>query len=927
MPVKRVNSQVRASGHGLKGNRPQQGSFIKGKAGAPGAGKIGVYDLILLDEQTEERVIQNIETLYANNQIYSYIGNVVIAVNPFKRLPIYDTKTLEKYMARSAFDPKLEPHIFALADNAFTDMKFRGRDQVVIISGESGAGKTEASKHIMQYVAAVSGSNEQVNAVKNKLLSTNPVLEAFGNAKTVRNDNSSRFGKYMDLQFDFKGYPTGGFVTTYLLEKARVVRQSEGDRNFHIFYQMLASGAGNKRGLQNSADKYSYLNQGNSNKVFGMDDKKEYAEMIAGLKAVGFTSEEEETILDILAIILHLGEVNIVSSGQGSRVDKPNSHMLKLLGIDANTFERGVTNNTRVVGGSQTATPLNEQAAKDAVDSLAKAIYQRTFDWVAKRINDAISTKNNDQKAVIGVLDIYGFEIFQTNSFEQFCINYCNESLQQLFIELTLKTEQDEYISEGITWEPIDYFNNKIICDLVDKKPTGIIALLDEESIRPGTPSDKAWLEKMTKQIGKHAHYQASTGPRDKEVAEGIFILKHYAGDVAYTAQGFLNKNADTLFKDLSRLMFSSKIKVLKEAFAEGDERKWMGASKRPQTAGRAFSDSMKNMIKLLNTKIPSYVRCIKSNHKRQPMFLDSELVKHQVKYLGLVENVRVRRAGFCFRELYKDFFWRYSLLSPKCYGGKWRGSEQEGCKQIMNDMGIQTRSYQMGKTKLFIKNPIHVFKLEEERDEMLEKIVVPIQRAWRGHKAHQEIPDKAKALFHGKKEGWKTGLLFLRGTYVVERELLDEFTAKLETASVFSANVQKIGKNNKIVDRIVVLTSENLYKLDNKFVEKPRRVLSLKNVKSVDISPYNDSIVVVKADIPGRDYLLNLGSAGPNLAVEFVTRVVLTAEKAKEGKKIPVNITKDMSVNDKPVVFEKNSEKSFKTILRPGPVVLYSDK
>ena len=539
-------------------------------------------------------------------------------------------------------------------------MQFRGRDQVIIISGESGAGKTEASKKIMQYVAAVSGSSKKVNAVKAKLLSTNPVLEAFGNAKTTRNDNSSRFGKYMDLQFNFTGDPVGGFVTTYLLEKARVVRQMEQERNFHIFYQLLAGGKASSVGLEKDPKKYRYLNQGGAEKVGSMDDKKEYNEMIAGLKAVGFSSADEEALLSILAVVILLGEVKVVEDGSDAKIEGDLSKLLGLLGCDQAAFEAAVTNNTRVVGGAQTATPLSQSAAQDAVDSLSKAVYQRLFRWVCDKINESLTTDEGEVKAVIGVLDIYGFEIMQTNSFEQFCINYCNESLQQLFIELTLKTEQDEYMAEGIEWTPIEFFNNKIICDLIDQRPRGIIALLDEESIRPGEASDESWLEKMTSSFGKHDHYTGSKGAADKAVARGTFVLKHYAGDVVYNAEGFLSKNADTLFKDLSRLMFNSKNAVLKSCFPEGDESTWAGASKRPPTAGRAFSTSMKEMIKLLNTKIPSYVRCVKTNHKRQPMSIDMELLKHQVQYLGLVENVRVRRAGFCFRETFEAFMFRY---------------------------------------------------------------------------------------------------------------------------------------------------------------------------------------------------------------------------------------------------------------------------
>lgn len=931
MPVKRSNSMVRGSAHGFQGNRPQRGSFIKGKAGAAGAGKTAVYDLILMDAQTEEAVISNLETLFANDTIYCYIGNVVISLNPFKQMSIYDQKTIDKYLSRSNFDPKLEPHIYALADNVFTDMKFRGRDQVIIISGESGAGKTEASKKIMQYVAAVSGSSKKVNVVKSKLLSTNPVLEAFGNAKTTRNDNSSRFGKYMDLQFDFTGDPVGGFVTTYLLEKARVVRQMDQERNFHIFYQLLAGGKAGGLGLEKDPKKYRYLNQGGAERVGSMDDKKEYNDMIAGLRAVGFGAEDEAAMLDVLAIVLLLGEVKVAAAGaEGASVEGDVSKLVALLGCDKAALEAAVTNNTRVVGGTQTASPLSQAAAQDSVDSLAKAVYQRTFRWVCEKINESIATTDDAVKAVIGVLDIYGFEIMQTNSFEQFCINYCNESLQQLFIELTLKTEQDEYMSEGIEWTPIEYFNNKIICDLIDKRPRGIIALLDEESIRPGEASDASWMEKMTSSFGSHDHYTGSKGAADKTVVRGTFVLKHYAGDVTYNSQGFLSKNADTLYKDLSRLMFKSKNAVLKGAFPEGDEAAWAGASKRPPTAGRAFSTSMKEMIALLNTKVPSYVRCVKTNHKRQPMSIDMELLKHQVQYLGLVENVRVRRAGFCFREPFETFMARYSLLSPACKGGKWKGTTGDGCKQIMDDIGVSGRAYQLGKTKLFIKNPVHVFRLEEERDEMLEKVVVPIQRAWRAYRASQELPNKCKALLEGKKENWKQSATLLKGTYVQEREQLDIFLTaggKSEIAD-FAVEVQKVGKNMKIVNRVLILTRDTIYKLDEKYAEKPRRKMALNQIKRVVISPHADSVVLVESKLSGRDVLYNVGAGGPNLLSEFIVRLAQLIEKDPgniTGTKLIIDVEGAMTLNGKSVTFQPNEDKAIRrTVLLPGIVVMY---
>eukprot|EP00039_Didymoeca_costata_P005765 m.84380 g.84380 ORF g.84380 m.84380 type:complete len:1004 (+) comp12964_c0_seq1:176-3187(+) len=732
---RRGNSMIRGNGHTLGGLKAQRGSILRRVSvhkGKQTEEDIAVFDMVLLSKIDEESVVNNIKNMYFEDHIYVYIGNVVISVNPFKNLPIYDQATIDKYRGRSAFDPKLPPHVYALADNVFSDMRWRARNQVVIISGESGAGKTEASKKVMQYVAAVSGSSDKVNRIKDKLLTTNPVLESFGNAKTTRNDNSSRFGKYMDIQFDFKGEPCGGHIVTYLLEKARVIHQAKGERSFHIFYQIFASGMAKSLGMSSNAMSHLLLNQGGEEKVKGIQDESWFKDVEKGLQNVDFSDEDRKLIWQTLVGVIGLGELKFKSDGKtGSKIENVPPYLEKVLMTSAKDIEHGLSHNTVVVNGSQVSADLDPVRAADARGTLCKSIYQRLFSWICERINKSIAADDRGIKAVIGVLDIYGFEIFSQNGFEQFCINYCNEKLQQLFIELTLKTEQDEYVREGVKWTPIDYFNNKVICDLIDSKRNGIVSSLDEESIRPGDKSDAIWLEKMGKALGKHDHFQVRSGAADKSLPADAFKLKHYAGDVVYTVTGFMEKNTDTLFKDLARLMFKSKNKILVDCFPEGDEKLWAGASKRPETAGRRFINSMHSMIDMLNTKVPSYIRCIKPNHTKASKNIDEELFRHQVKYLGLLENVRVRRAGYCFRETYKDFMWRYRMLSEKTYP-RWSGSDKDGTVEIMKSLGCQNSSYQLGKTKIFIKHPKEVFRLEEERDTVMDQIATKLQMGWR---------------------------------------------------------------------------------------------------------------------------------------------------------------------------------------------------
>eukprot|EP00048_Salpingoeca_helianthica_P007067 m.106072 g.106072 ORF g.106072 m.106072 type:complete len:1056 (+) comp14216_c1_seq4:94-3261(+) len=739
--ISRTNSMIRGSGHSLAGNRANRNSIMQG---SHGRGAAAVFDLVLLEEITEDSVCHNINAMFMNDMIYSYIGNVVISVNPFRELPIYDKATIDKYRGRSAFDPKLSPHIFALADNVFNDMRYRGRDQVVIISGESGAGKTEASKKIMQYVAAVSGSTEKVNEVKNKLLNTNPVLEAFGNAKTVRNDNSSRFGKYMDIQFDFHGEPAGGFITTYLLEKARVIRQNEGERNFHIFYQLLAGGEAAKLKIPTDAKSYKYLSGGGpgSEHVKGMNDAEWFREMVKGLAAVGFSDADRKAMFEVLGAILLLGQVTFKGKASGCDANTLPPQLATLLGVPEAAIGPALTHNTVVVNRQSVASHLNEAQAVAARDTLAKAMYDRLFTWVYTRINELIAAPKAQIKAVIGVLDIYGFEILTVNSFEQFCINYCNEKLQQLFIELVLSRQQAEYASEGLKWVAVQYFDNKIICDLFDDPYAGTIALLDEQSQMVGAVTDTAFLHYFDEKLGKHAHYtsyQIDVNERalrkDKD-----FKLRHFAGDVVYSSEGFVEKNKDTLFQDLKRLMYGSTCELYKQLWQDGAQ-DIMSANKRPVTAIRTFKLSMTALVEQLSRKSPYFVRCVKPNDTKSPVAFDVARVLHQIRYLGLLENVRVRKAGYAHVMPQSVFLRRYKLACPTTWP-TYRGDGGDvGAvraiisffKMITADENPREHHVALGKTKVFIAHVQTLVALEQARDYFLRGIVVLLQKRWRG--------------------------------------------------------------------------------------------------------------------------------------------------------------------------------------------------
>ncbi|KYN41072.1 Myosin-IB [Trachymyrmex septentrionalis] len=525
--------------------------------------RVGVQDFVLLEDfRSESAFIDNLRKRFKENLIYTYIGQVLVSVNPYKKLPIYTPETILYYHGRNFFEAP--PHIFALADTAYQSLAKENRDQCILISGESGSGKTEASKKILEFIASATGHKKQVEEVNNKLIGSNPVLEAFGNAKTNRNDNSSRFGKYMDVQFNFQGDPVGGNILNYLLEKSRVVHQSVGERNFHIFYQLLAGADDDtlrKLHLKKNLDTFFYLSNGTKGTVDTIDDANQYKEVVRAMKTMEMSQQEQNDLFAIVASVLHMGNVGFSEEDGVATILKPGSvdAIAMLLGCDVKRLAKAFTHRTIDAHGDVVVSPLNRELAIYARDALAKAVYDRLFTWLVTRLNKSLQPQINPRrKMVMGILDIYGFEIFQKNSFEQFCINFCNEKLQQLFIQLTLKSEQEEYLREGITWENIDYFNNKIICDLIEEKYKGIISLMDEECLRPGDTTDMSFLEKLNVNLSNHPHYishQKADKQTQKIMGRDEFRLVHYAGDVTYNVRGFLEKNNDLLFRDLREVM------------------------------------------------------------------------------------------------------------------------------------------------------------------------------------------------------------------------------------------------------------------------------------------------------------------------------------------------------------------------------------
>ncbi|XP_052797829.1 unconventional myosin-Id-like [Mya arenaria] len=721
--------------------------------------EFGVGDFVLLNDITLDAFMNNLKLRYDKNKIYSFIGEVVVSVNPYKTMDIYNQSYVDQYRGREIYERP--PHIFALADSAYKTMKRKSRDTCIVISGESGSGKTEASKIIMRYIAAVTnvGGRKEVERVKEVLIKSNIILEAFGNAKTNRNDNSSRFGKYMDINFDFKGDPIGGHINNYLLEKSRVVHQQHGERNFHAFYQLLSGATDPKLAemkLARSTDKYHFVCQGGDSKCSTINDQSDYRNVMNAMKTMGFAFKHAETLWKVVAAVILLG--NIEYEAQDDVHDlamvkdrKLMSDIAGLIDVTNDDLAKALTHRVIAAGGNVVDKGLTVSEAYYARDAFAKAIYDRMFTWIVKRINEAIDPKTAGvefvgKNTVIGVLDIYGFEIFDNNSFEQFCINYCNEKLQQLFIELVLKQEQEEYMREGIAWQHVDYFNNKVICDLVEQPHKGILAILDEACLSVGKVTDEMFLTAMSQKLSKNDRYTCrSLNPSDKTLEhKRDFRIKHYAGDVTYSVNSFIDKNKDTLFQDFKRLLYNSNDELIKMMWPEGKV-SITETTRRPQTAGTSFKNSIISLVDRLATKEPHYVRCIKPNEIKSPCQFDDTRCKHQVMYLGLLENVRVRRAGFAFRAQYERFLARYKMITKYTWPN-FHGSAYDGVKAIISHMRFDD-DVEYGKSKIFIRSPQTLFALEEERDKFIPGIILFLQKNWRGGNARRKAK-KMRAIY-----------------------------------------------------------------------------------------------------------------------------------------------------------------------------------
>uniref|UniRef100_A0A7N8YK60 Unconventional myosin-Va n=1 Tax=Mastacembelus armatus TaxID=205130 RepID=A0A7N8YK60_9TELE len=698
---------------------------------------VGENDLTALSYLHEPAVLHNLKVRFIDSKlIYTYCGIVLVAINPYETLPIYGTDIINAYSGQNMGD--MDPHIFAVAEEAYKQMARDERNQSIIVSGESGAGKTVSAKYAMRYFATVSGSASEAN-IEEKVLASNPIMEAIGNAKTTRNDNSSRFGKYIEIGFDNRYRIIGANMRTYLLEKSRVVFQADEERNYHIFYQLCASAhlPEFKPLRLSSANDFLYTMQGRSPVIEGVDDTKELC-----------TTRHAFTLLG-------KSQMHIKDRDADSSLIPPNNRHLtafcELVGVTYQDMAQWLCHRKLKTATETYIKPLPRLQATNARDALSKHIYAKLFNWIVEHVNKALITSIK-QHSFIGVLDIYGFETFEINSFEQFCINYANEKLQQQFNMHVFKLEQEEYMKEQIPWTLIDFYDNQPCINLIEAK-MGILDLLDEECKMP-KGSDDSWAQKLY-----NTHLKTCSLFEKPRMSNRAFIIQHFADKVEYQCEGFLEKNKDTVNEEHINVLKASKFDLLVELFQDEikatsptgqvpgtggrtrlsikpDKSRETSSKEHKKTVGCQFRNSLQMLMETLNATTPHYVRCIKPNDFKLAFSFDPKRAVQQLRACGVLETIRISAAGFPSRWTYQEFFSRYRVLMKQ---KDVLPDKKLTCRNVLEKLVQDQDKYQFGKTKIFFRAG-QVAYLEKLRADKLRAACIRIQktiRCWLARKKY----------------------------------------------------------------------------------------------------------------------------------------------------------------------------------------------
>ncbi|XP_046620915.1 myosin heavy chain, muscle isoform X21 [Neodiprion virginianus] len=722
-------------------------------------------DLTFLNEAS---VLHNLKQRYYNKMIYTYSGLFCVAINPYKRYPVYTQRCAKLYRGKRRSE--VPPHIFAISDGAYVNMLTNSENQSMLITGESGAGKTENTKKVIAYFATVGAStkkednpNQKKGSLEDQVVQTNPVLEAFGNAKTVRNDNSSRFGKFIRIHFGPSGKLAGADIETYLLEKARVISQQSLERSYHIFYQMMSGSVnGLKQNclLSNNVNDYYFVSQGKTT-IPGMDDGEECQLTDQAFDVLGFTQEEKDNIYKITAAVMHMGGMKFKQRGREEQAEadgtEEGERVAKLLGCDCADLYKNLLKPRIKVGNEFVTQGRNKDQVAYSVGAMSKAMFDRLFKWLVKKCNETLDTKQKRQH-FIGVLDIAGFEIFDFNSFEQLCINFTNEKLQQFFNHHMFILEQEEYKREGIEWTFIDFgMDLQQTIDLIEK-PMGILSILEEESMFPKA-TDKTFEEKLNNNhLGKSPNFLKPKPPKPGQQA-AHFAIGHYAGNVPYNITGWLEKNKDPLNDSVVDQFKKSQNKLLVEIFADhpgqsggGDAGGGKGGRGKKgggfSTVSSSYKEQLNNLMTTLRATQPHFVRCIIPNELKQPGLIDSHLVMHQLTCNGVLEGIRICRKGFPNRMVYPDFKLRYKILAPAAVD-KVASDPKKAAEAVLDAAALDADQFRLGHTKVFFRAGV-LGQMEELRDERLSKIVSWMQAFVRGYltrKDYKKLQEQRLAL------------------------------------------------------------------------------------------------------------------------------------------------------------------------------------
>ncbi|XP_028821776.1 unconventional myosin-XV-like, partial [Denticeps clupeoides] len=702
----------------------------------------GVEDMTQMEELSEAAVLMNLRTRYERDLIYTYIGRILVSVNPYKLLNIYGTETVLQYEGHGLGENP--PHLFAIANISYTTMMDSKKNQVVVISGESGSGKTEATKLILRYLTAIHHKRNVTQQIE--ILEATPLLESFGNAKTVRNDNSSRFGKFVEIFLE-EGVISGAITSQYLLEKSRIVFQAKEERNYHIFYELLAGLPSHQQ--QNlylqEAETYFYLNQGGNCVIQGKDDGDDFRRLMVAMEILSFSSSDLNGVFKILSSILHLGNVffhRIEIEGQeGAGVISTQEVRVvaELLQVSPEGLQKSITYKVTDAMREKIYTPLTVESAVDARDALAKVLYSLLFQWLTEKINGRVYPRN--EAPSISILDIYGFEDLTFNSFEQLCINYANETLQSFFNRIVFKQEQDEYIREQISWLEVSFTDNQPCIDLIAAKPHGILRILDDQCGFPQA-TDHTFLQKCHYQHGENGLYSRPKMPLPE------FTVKHYAGRVTYQVHKFLHKNFDYLKQEVLDLFIQSRNMMVANLFVKhaevlGQQRSVFNRSSshtrryQPSTVASKFHHSLQELLDKMERCNPFFVRCIKPNNNKEPRVCDMDLVAAQLRYSGIMDTVRIRREGYPIRIQFHVFLSRYKALiglkqTPPPDG--------ENCVLMLKKLcPIRKGAYQVGVSVLFLKENVYQL-LESKRDRLMHVAAMTLQRYVRMHIARKSF-------------------------------------------------------------------------------------------------------------------------------------------------------------------------------------------